>query len=192
MNNKKNRVLTFFKKYGYYAMAFILVVGISLGILFTNLTPAKTSTQPVNPTGGTTISFALPVDSPQVLKGYSDTELLYNSTLKQWESHKGVDLTSQNVNVSAVADGIISEINSNYENGTLVKITHADGFVSSYSSLDSDMKIAVGDKITKGTTFAKMSSTASNESGDGVHLHFELYKDGEKVDPANYLSLEIK
>ena len=37
-----------------------------------------------------------------------------------------------------------------------------------------------------------MSSSSANEQSQGNHLHFELFKNGEKVDPTNYLTLENK
>ena len=134
----------------------------------------------------------MPVDGAELIKGYSATQLFYNTTLGQWESHKGVDLVSDNLKVYAVLSGTVTNVVKNYENGTTITIAHEDGFVSVYSSLDSEVLVAVDDKVSKGQEIAKMSNSAANEQLQGSHLHFELFKNGEKVDPSNYLTLENK
>ena len=47
-------------------------------------------------------------------------------------------------------------------------------------------------KVNAGQKIGTMSESASDEVLTGAHLHFELLKDGQKVDPANYLTLENK
>ena len=190
-NKKKNKVLGLLKKYGYYALAAMLVVGISLGVVFA--TSGNEVEEPITvPSGNDAIVFVLPVDSPELIKGFSSTELMYNETLGQWESHKGIDLTSENLKVYAVMSGKVTNVVKNYENGTTITISHDNGFVSVYSSLDADVLVAVDDVVNKGQEIAKMSSSSANEQSQGNHLHFELFKNGEKVDPANYLTLENK
>ena len=195
-NKKKKGLLGFVKKYGYYMMAAMLVVGMSLAIVFSTTTTTESQspeiTEPDIPSSTAPVVFVLPVDDPELLKGFSSTELFYNETLGQWESHKGVDLSSENLKVYAVLSGTVTNVVKNYETGTTITITHDDGFVSVYSSLDAEVMVAVDDKVQKGQEIAKMSTSAANEQEQGNHLHFELFKDGEKVDPANYLTLENK
>ena len=73
-----------------------------------------------------------------------------------------------------------------------VLCTQTVGETSVYSSLDNELSIKMSDKVKKGQKIGNVSDTAANEQKTGNHLHFELYKDGQKVDPANYLSLENK
>ncbi|MBQ3494196.1 MAG: M23 family metallopeptidase [Clostridia bacterium] len=197
-NNKKKSLLGFIKKYGYHMMAAALVLTLSLGIVFSSLggtpagdNPADTPVVDV-PSSSEAIVFALPANDPTVLKEFSSTELMYNETLEQWESHKAVDLTSSDQKVYAVLSGVVTSVESSYEDGTIITITHDNGFVSVYSSLDSEILVEEDDTVTKGQEIAKMSSTSANEQNQGNHLHFELFKDGQKVDPSNYLTLENK
>lgn len=196
MENNKKGMLNFLKRYGYYLFALILVLGITLTIALasTNKNPTKEPEVEV-PSGTQAVVFGLPVNNPSVLKWYSDSELMYNETLKQWEAHKGIDIVSQNadnVAVYSVLDGVVTNIQDSYEFGTVVTVTHSDGFVSVYSSLDSELDVELSDSVSKGSKIGDMAQTASNEQKAGKHLHFELYKDGQKVDPSNYLSLENK
>ena len=120
---------------------------------------------------------------------------MYNETLNQWEAHKGIDIISENaenLSVYSVLEGVVTNIQESYEYGTIVTISHDNGFVSVYSSLDNELSIKMSDKVKKGQKIGNVSDTAANEQKTGNHLHFELYKDGQKVDPANYLSLENK
>ena len=196
MENNKGRSGGFFKKYGYYILAFVLIAGVTLCIALSNdgqpkvdvpNTDVQTETKP--------LIFGLPVNSPEVTKWYSDTELMYNQTLNQWESHLAVDMVSGNendLNVYSVLDGIVTDIETNYEYGTVITITHQDGFVSKYASLNENLNVTLNQNVSKGTLIGTVSETATNEIKDGNHLHFTLYKDGQKVDPANYLTLENK
>ncbi len=188
---KGNKLLQILKKYGYYAMAFVLVLGITLAIVFSAV-PSPNMDEETPPTDTTPIVFSLPVNSPNVIKWYSDSELMFNDTLKQWESHMAVDLTSDSSDVFAVLGGVVTDVENSYEYGTVITITHEDGFVSKYSSLNETTEVTISDKVEAGDKIGTMSASASNEQLSGEHLHFELFKDGEKVDPANYLTLSDK
>jgi len=181
----------FMKKYGYYLLAFtlILVVGVSAG-----LNNDKTNDKEViEQTQTSSIQMESPLKSAQVLKWYSDTQLFYNSTLKQWESHKGVDLTSTTDNgVYSVLDGIVKELTYTYEDGYCIVIEHDNGLVTQYCSLSNTNSVKQGDTIVKGQKIGEISNTASNESLEGNHLHFSVELNGTKVDPSNYITFENK
>ncbi len=189
-NSRKGKVIGFIKKYGYYVMAFVLVLGITLGVVFST-TPTENPNQDVE-TDVKPVVFSLPVNSPSVIKWYSDSELMYNETLKQWESHMAIDMTSENLEVYSVLDGVVTDVTTSYENGTIITITHENGFVSKYASLAEETDVTISDEVKSGEKIGTMSQSASNELLSGNHLHFELYKDGQKVDPANYLTLSDK
>lgn len=188
----EGKVKNFFKRYGYYCLAGILTVAIASTIA---LSVPKSEQQPVEnevPTQSTTVTFGLPLADFTVLKGYSAEELQYNATMNQWEAHKAYDLTSENLSVYAVLDGTVASLETTYEDGTKIVIAHENGFKSVYSSLDENTIVNVGDKVKKGQELGKISNTASEESKDGAHLHFELLKDEVKVDPSNYIAFENK
>ena len=184
---KKQKVLNFLKKYGYYCIAGALIVAIGLTVLFAtkneggnaNITPddniVSVDTKP--------ISFELPMKNASLLKGFSDTEIQYNKTLNQWEAHKSCDLVASDLSVFAVESGTITAVENNFAFGTIVTITHRDGFVSTYASLADNVPVKKGDTVTKGQKIGEASDTAENESSEGKHLHFEMLKDNENIDP---------
>lgn len=185
----------FMKKYGYYLMAFalVLVVGVAAGIGGNPLPSAPLPDGESKPTGTASIKMVSPISSPEVVKWYSDTELFYNSTLKQWESHKGVDLTSKNGgDVVSVLDGIVTDSSYSYQNGYCVTVDHGNGLVTVYCSLKDNNNVKKGDSVSKGQKIGEISSSASNEASEGDHLHFQVQLNGKNVDPSNYLTFENK
>lgn len=140
-----------------------------------------------------TTTYVVPMQNATIAKDYSGTELQYNDTLKQWEIHKAIDfIATDNLNVYAVADGTVSNVYTNYLEGTVVAISHSDGIVSIYKSLASDVSVAVGDTVSAGQFIGQVGDSMAQESNTGAHLHFEMTVNGVKVDPNDYLSLGDK
>lgn len=133
-------------------------------------------------------SYYCPLENCTVLKDYNDEELQYNDTLKQWEIHKAVDLTADaDSKVFAIANGTVTNIYTNYLEGTVVEISHNNGLTSIYKSLNSDLKIKLGDYVKQGTAIGTVSSTMARELNSGSHLHFELLLNKIYVNPNDYI-----
>lgn len=138
-------------------------------------------------------SFVMPVSNATVAKGYKADELQYNKTLNCWEIHKGLDLlASKGDEVLACYDGVIENIYTNNLDGTTIVIKHENDLKSTYMGLDSSTNVKVGDTVTSGQKLGVVGTTSSSEADDGSHVHFELLKNGEKVDPANYINIDLK
>lgn len=192
----KEKFLTFFKQYGYYCIAGVLVLAIGITVIVATAKPSAPAvvapSDEIIDVDTQALSWGLPMNDFTVLKAYSDSELQYNKTLNQWESHKSYDLTSADLSVYCVANGTVTSVESDYLLGTIVTITHSDGFVSRYASLEEDVNVETGDVVEKGQQIGQASDSAESESEDGKHLHFEMFKNGTKVDPSNYLNISGK
>jgi len=141
----------------------------------------------------TSVSFIMPIKDGEIIKDFSNTALKYNSTLKQWEAHKAVDIKgADNSDVMAVLSGEVVSVESNYLKGTVVTIKHNKSLQTVYASLDENVKVKVGDKVKTGDVIGKVSTSAKSESNDGAHLHFEVLVDNVKTDPNLYLNLGDK
>jgi stage II sporulation protein Q len=117
---------------------------------------------------------------------------MYNETLKQWEAHMAIDLTTTgNSNVYAVLDGKVSNVYKNYLDGNVVVIEHANNLKTIYKSLDSTSSLKVGDMVSKGQVIGTTGLSAS-EAHLGNHLHFEVEENNKKIDPSGYLNLTDK
>ena len=188
---KKNNAMS----YVYATIIAMLVIACAITIAVVNLKDSKKSLSVGDgetvPVSGTV--YVLPMNGATVAKDYSASELQFNDTLKQWEIHKAIDfLAGEDKSVVAVADGTVSKVYTNYLEGTVVEITHKDGIVSIYKSLAKDVTVSVGAKVNAGDKIGQVDETMAQEANTGAHLHFEMQKNGKKIDPNNYLSLGNK
>ena len=91
--------------------------------------------------------------------------------------------------VVSVLDGTVVDVREDELLGTVVEIKHDNDFISSYQSL-SEVSVKKNDAITRGQVIGK-SGTNTIDQDLGNHLHFELYKSGEVVDPSKYFDQVI-
>ena len=66
-------------------------------------------------------------------------------------------------------------------------IDRFDGTCAVYANLASMPAVSVGDWVQAGDVIGAVGTTALCEIGQGTHLHFAVYLDGESVDPLDYL-----
>ena len=187
---KKNIVIN----YVYASLIALLVIACAVTIAMTTSANSKNNGEVG---GGDTpvaaVTYVVPMKNATIQKDYSNTELQFNDTMKQWEMHKAIDfLAGEETNVFAVADGTVSNVYTNYLEGTVIEITHKNGLVSVYKSLAENPSVATGDKVSAGQVIGVASSTMSQELNAGNHLHFEIRLNGAKVDPNNYIDLGTK
>ena len=101
-------------------------------------------------------------------------------------SHPYLDITAPVGSlVSAIADGTVIYDGWNDETGYTIQIQHSNDIISIYKHNDKLLKKA-GDKIKAGAPIALMGSTGSLSTGP--HLHFELWHNGENLDPTQYIN----
>ncbi len=106
---------------------------------------------------------------------------------KAW--HLGVDFAGkEGSDVIAVASGIVTRSEPYKGYGQLIEIDHGEGYVTRYGHNKTNL-IQVGDLVKKGQTIAKMGSTGRST---GPHVHFEVYKNGRRVDPASYIRRTVR
>ena len=100
--------------------------------------------------------------------------------------HFGVDIISKRGSIiNSVSEGVVVTSDWTKETGFVIAIQHSEGFLSFYKHNSSLLK-EVGDYVKKGDPIAVIGN--SGELTYGPHLHFELWKNGESVDPENYIS----
>jgi len=105
--------------------------------------------------------------------------------LNDLEFHEGIDIANQmGTPIYATADGVVRMIN--YENGygKRMFITHQDGYETQYAHLYS-YQVQEGDSVRKGQIIALMGNSGMST---GPHLHYEVIKDGDKINPSAYLN----
>ena len=134
------------------------------------------------------VEFDWPIKG-DILKAFSVDNLLYSSTLQEWTVHNGIDIKAEKTSVvSSAADDTVKAIKNDPRYGLTVIIEHDDGFKTVYSNLLTAEFVVEGEKISKGQTIGTVGNSANFEVADESHVHFELLKDGEYVDPMFYLN----
>ena len=103
-----------------------------------------------------------------------------------WDNgHFGIDVVSlEGSIINSISDGIVVINNFTKETGFVLGIQHSDGFLSFYKHNSKNLK-DVGNFVKHGEGIAVIGN--SGELSSGPHLHFELWKNGESVNPENYI-----
>ena len=149
-------------------------------------TPAQTPASTPAPTQAADF-FVWPLRG-QVVADWSLEVLAYDETMGDWRTHSGIDISAPvGTKVMAVADGTVSSVAEDDLMGTTVTIVHGDGLESVYANLAATPAVEAGDQVQAGQVIGATGTTAAAESAQAPHLHLELRKDGESVDPLNYL-----
>ena len=133
------------------------------------------------------LKFQAPVEG-EIIKDYANETLIYSKTLDEWTTHLGIDIAGKKTAiVKAAEDGVVESIKNDPRYGLTVTISHIDGFKTVYSNLLTTEFVTEGKNVKKGDTIATIGESASFEILDETHLHFEMYKDGNVVNPTIYL-----
>ncbi len=216
MEKTNNKFLEFFKKNAFYLVLAlcIVAVGVSLLLVLTKssemidsqsgmvnndntLTPSEPvdkeedKEQPNEPTI-TVIEFCMPVENPTSIFDYSE-QPVFNSTLNRYSAHLAVDfICEQDAKVFAAYDGKIVDVSRSELQGTSITIDHGNNLKTVYNSLEDGEMVVVGQQVKKGDQIGVVSNTNRQEADRGYHLHFEVFENNEKIDPAKYLTLGDK
>lgn len=103
----------------------------------------------------------------------------------RWGSyHKGIDIARpSNYTIKAADHGVVVSAGWHGGYGNKIVIDHKNGFRTVYAHLKS-INVKVGQKVEKGQAIGIMGSTGNST---GIHLHFEIYKNGKLQNPLNYV-----
>ena len=143
-------------------------------------TPAVTETKKE-------VTFIKPAEG-EIICEFAKDNLIYSETLKEWITHTAIDIKADKTSVIKSAEsGIIKSIVNDPRYGLTVVIEHDDGYQTVYSNLLTAEFVVEGEEVEQGQTIGTVGNTASFESSMESHLHFELLKDGEYLDPSIYL-----
>ena len=100
--------------------------------------------------------------------------------------HPYIDITAPAGSVvKAVLDGTVINDSWSDDTGYTIQIQHNGDLISIYKHNEKLLK-KTGDKVTAGSPIALVGNTGKLTTGE--HLHFELWYQGETVDPARYIS----
>jgi len=100
------------------------------------------------------------------------------------EFHSGIDVSvPSGTPVKSTADGVVSFSGWSSGNGNLVVVEHGFGLSTLYAH-NSVIKVAVGDRVKRGTVISLSGSTGYST---GPHVHYEVWVDGKAVNPRDFI-----
>lgn len=98
--------------------------------------------------------------------------------------HEGLDISvAHGTPVCAPADGVVAEAGRESGLGKVVKLNHGFGYVTVFGHLDR-FQVKEGDRVRRGQVIARVGMTGR---ATGPHLHYEVWRDGEKQNPLHYI-----
>lgn len=203
----RRKWLQFWNRYGYVCVLGICFVMIGVTAVATRR-PAQTAQAPEvtryatttpSPTpqpasvevtiepAETQAPFVRPSDGETGMT-YAVETLIYNRTLDEWRTHEGVDFLGEEGDpVRAVEDGTVTRVWEDPLMGYCVEITHRSGYVSRYGSLATEGLVQEGDAVSCGQVIGTMGISAAEECAEGPHVHFELRRLQQTLDPMKFL-----
>ncbi|NIK79256.1 murein DD-endopeptidase MepM/ murein hydrolase activator NlpD [Paenibacillus castaneae] len=117
--------------------------------------------------------FAMPVTNSRLTSKFG----------QRWgRNHNGIDLTGDK-NIHAADNGVVEFVGKKPGLGNAIIIDHKNGYKTVYGHLSS-FGVKKGAVVEKGDKIAIMGSTGNST---GVHLHFEVHKNGVLQNPLKYL-----
>lgn len=108
---------------------------------------------------------------------------------KTKQMHSGMDFTAdRGTEVYATGDGVVELIERKlWGYGKCIVINHGYGYKTLYGHLN-DFKVRQGQKIKRGELIGLVGSTGKST---GPHLHYEVIKNGQKVNPIAYYHSDL-
>ena len=123
----------------------------------------------------------------EVIQEFSMDSTVYFPTLKQYKVSPAILVSSEaGTCVYAAADGLVTAVGTHDEIGRFVMVDLGGGYVATYGQL-ADVTVTPNQYVTAGTALGVVASPTMYYVVEGDNLYFELTKDGNPVDPLDYL-----
>ncbi|MCB0477265.1 MAG: peptidoglycan DD-metalloendopeptidase family protein [Crocinitomicaceae bacterium] len=119
---------------------------------------------------------------------YSPIKGKISNSYNPKKGHFGVDIVApKNSTINSTLGGAVLFASWTSDDGNVIIIYHGGDLISVYKH-NSKLLKKVGEKVKSGDPIAIIGNTGENT--DGTHLHFELWQDGNSLDPENLISFE--
>lgn len=131
---------------------------------------------------GIKFSIQMPVDG--TLSSYYGERI--DPLTKTLKFHRGIDIDAEKGSlIKAALPGEVIEASNEKTYGKYVKIMHENGLISVYAHC-SHLLVEKSQKVNQGEVIARVGDTGA---AVGAHLHFEVWNDGESIDPMSLMDI---
>lgn len=126
--------------------------------------------------------------SGAVLMNYSMDKTVYFATLEEYKYNPALIIGGAvNDQVISAGKGIVKSIDKTPQEGTTVTVDMGNGYEAIYGQLQ-NVQVKTGDSVEAKTVLGYLAEPTRYYSVEGCNLYFEFRKDGQPVDPLQYLS----
>lgn len=134
------------------------------------------------------VNFMWPIDG-EVGLDFADDRLVYSKTLEEWITHLGIDVAGDvAMPVKVSADGVIVAKKVDPRFGNTIIVEHEADFKTIYSNLSTLDLVEINQKVIQGDIISGVGEGYGFETLEGSHIHFEIIKNGEYVNPIDYFA----
>lgn len=134
-------------------------------------------------------TFQAPI-SGKTSMAFSMDQPVFSKTLQEWRTHSGVDVDADiGTAVAAAAAGDVQYVKNDPRYGVTVIVNHGHNVKTVYSNLSNELSVVEGQKVKAGDIIGSVGDTASFESLEVSHLHFEVLENNKPVDPLKHVSI---
>ena len=130
-----------------------------------------------------------PIANQELTRLASGFGIRMHPILKVRKLHTGLDYSApRGTPIYATGDGKVVTVRTNFGGyGKEVEIDHGYGFVTKYAHMES-FNVKQGQKVKRGECIGYVGNTGRSTA---PHLHYEIIKDGQKINPVHYFYKDI-
>lgn len=123
----------------------------------------------------------------EILLDYSMDKTIYFPTLDSYKCNPAIVIQSQDgMQVNAGVKGVVEEVSTGDEVGNYIVLGLGDGYEITYGQLQ-DIQVQVGDEVKNDTVIGTVAAPTRYYSNEGTNLYMEVTKDGNPVDPLEFM-----
>lgn len=129
-----------------------------------------------------------PVQGNIILE-YNMDNTIYFSTLDEYKTNPAIIIQGKEyAPIVAAAKGVVTELSDNEELGVYMKMAIGNGYEVTYGQIVNPT-VEVGETVEAGETIACVNKPTRYYEKEGYNLYFSVTKDGNPVDPMDFLIL---
>ena len=119
---------------------------------------------------------------------FPPVEGIVTQSFDEKKRHYGTDIVAKaNAKVAAVLDGVVIFTDWTVKTGYVIQVQHTNDLISVYKH-NSILLKKQGDYVRAGEVLGVVGNTG--EESSGPHLHFELWRAGNPLNPENFIKLK--